>query len=165
MKLNQVVRLNPVIRGQFDLQQVNFFYPNGHHALKDIQMQIQPNKITALVGLSGAGKSTLISLLDKFYEPQQGTIQLDGIDINHIDTQYLRDHIGLVLQKNHIFQGSIFENIRYGKTDASLEDVILAAQKASHSLNKFCNCLRLMTQMPSCFQAVSNNGLPLHVCS
>ncbi|MCO8047653.1 ABC transporter ATP-binding protein [Acinetobacter towneri] len=123
--------LKPIIRGQFDLQQVNFFYPNGHHALKDIQMQIQPNKITALVGLSGAGKSTLISLLDKFYEPQQGTIQLDGIDINHIDTQYLRDHIGLVLQKNHIFQGSIFENIRYGKTDASLEDVILAAQKAS----------------------------------
>ncbi|MCA4778731.1 ABC transporter ATP-binding protein [Acinetobacter towneri] len=123
--------LKPVIRGQFDLQQVNFFYPNGHHVLKDIQMQIQPNKITALVGLSGAGKSTLISLLDKFYEPQQGTIQLDGIDINHIDTQYLRDHIGLVLQKNHIFQGSIFENIRYGKTDASLEDVILAAQKAS----------------------------------
>lgn len=123
--------LKPNIRGQFDLQQVNFFYPNGHHALKEIQMQIQPNKITALVGLSGAGKSTLISLLDKFYEPQQGTIQLDGTDINHIDTQYLRDHIGLVLQKNHIFQGSIFENIRYGKTDASLEDVILAAQKAS----------------------------------
>lgn len=123
--------LKPNIRGQFDLQQVNFFYPNGHHALKDIQMQIQPNKITALVGLSGAGKSTLISLLDKFYEPQQGTIQLDGTAINHIDTQYLRDHIGLVLQKNHIFQGSIFENIRYGKTDASLEDVILAAQKAS----------------------------------
>lgn len=123
--------LKPIIRGQFDLQQVNFFYPNGHHALKDIQMQIQPNKITALVGLSGAGKSTLISLLDKFYEPQQGRIQLDGTDINHIDTQYLRDHIGLVLQKNHIFQGSIFENIRYGKTDASLEDVIQAAKKAS----------------------------------
>ncbi|MCD0187072.1 MULTISPECIES: ABC transporter ATP-binding protein [Acinetobacter] len=123
--------LKPIIRGQFDLQQVNFFYPNGHHALKDIQMQIQPNKITALVGLSGAGKSTLISLLDKFYEPQNGTIQLDGIDIQQIDTQYLRDHIGLVLQKNHIFQGSIFENIRYGKTDASLEDVIRAAKKAS----------------------------------
>lgn len=123
--------LKPIIQGQFDLQQVNFFYPNGHHALKDIQMQIQPNKITALVGLSGAGKSTLISLLDKFYEPQNGTIQLDGIDIQQIDTQYLRDHIGLVLQKNHIFQGSIFENIRYGKTDASLEDVIRAAKKAS----------------------------------
>ena len=94
-------------------------------------MVIQPNKITALVGLSGAGKSTLISLLDKFYPPAAGQIQLDGIDLQDIDTQYLREHIGLVLQKNHIFQGTIFENIRYGKTDASLEEVIVAAKKAS----------------------------------
>ena len=121
----------PVIRGQFNLSGVKFYYPNGHHALKNIEMCIQPNKITALVGLSGAGKSTLISLLDKFYEPQQGSIQLDGVDLKDIDTQYLRDHIGLVLQKNHIFQGSIFDNIRYGKTDASQEEVIQAAQKAS----------------------------------
>lgn len=121
----------PVIRGQFNLSGVEFYYPNGHHALKNIEMCIQPNKITALVGLSGAGKSTLISLLDKFYEPQQGSIQLDGVDLKDIDTQYLRDHIGLVLQKNHIFQGSIFDNIRYGKTDASQEEVIQAAQKAS----------------------------------
>ncbi|MDM1771581.1 MULTISPECIES: ABC transporter ATP-binding protein [Acinetobacter] len=121
----------PVIRGQFNLSGVEFYYPNGHHALKNIEMCIQPNKITALVGLSGAGKSTLISLLDKFYEPQQGSIQLDGVDLKDIDTQYLRDHIGLVLQKNHIFQSSIFDNIRYGKTDASQEEVIQAAQKAS----------------------------------
>ncbi|MCP0917457.1 ABC transporter ATP-binding protein/permease [Acinetobacter indicus] len=121
----------PAIRGQFNLSGVEFYYPNGHHALKNIEMCIQPNKITALVGLSGAGKSTLISLLDKFYEPQQGSIQLDGVDLKDIDTQYLRDHIGLVLQKNHIFQGSIFDNIRYGKTDASQEEVIQAAQKAS----------------------------------
>ncbi|WP_168406134.1 ABC transporter ATP-binding protein [Acinetobacter indicus] len=121
----------PVIRGQFNLSGVEFYYPNGHHALKNIEMCIQPNKITALVGLSGAGKSTLISLLDKFYEPQQGSIQLDGVDLKDIDTQYLRDHIGLVLQKNHIFQGSIFDNIRYGKTDATQEEVIQAAQKAS----------------------------------
>ncbi|AVH15234.1 ABC transporter ATP-binding protein [Acinetobacter indicus] len=121
----------PVIRGQFNLSGVEFYYPNGHHALQNIEMCIQPNKITALVGLSGAGKSTLISLLDKFYEPQQGSIQLDGVDLKDIDTQYLRDHIGLVLQKNHIFQGSIFDNIRYGKTDATQEEVIQAAQKAS----------------------------------
>ena len=94
-------------------------------------MEIRPNKITALVGLSGAGKSTLISLLDKFYEPKDGKICIDGIDLQDIDTHYLREHIGLVLQKNHIFQGSIFENIRYGKTDASLEEVISAAKKAS----------------------------------
>lgn len=121
----------PIITGKFELKQVDFYYPNGHHALKSINMVIQPNKITALVGLSGAGKSTLISLLDKFYQPASGHIQLDGIDLEHIDTQYLRDHIGLVLQKNHIFQGTIFENIRYGKTDASLENVMHAAKKAS----------------------------------
>ena len=121
----------PNIRGQFDLSNVEFYYPNGHHALKNINMTIQPNKITALVGLSGAGKSTLISLLDKFFEPQGGAITIDGIDLKDIDTQYLRDHIGLVLQKNHIFQGSIFDNIRYGKTNASAEDVMQAARKAS----------------------------------
>ncbi|MDY6458565.1 ABC transporter ATP-binding protein [Acinetobacter faecalis] len=121
----------PSIQGKFTLENVNFYYPNGHHALKNINMEIRPNKITALVGLSGAGKSTLISLLDKFYEPKDGKICIDGIDLQDIDTHYLREHIGLVLQKNHIFQGSIFENIRYGKTNATLEEVIIAAKKAS----------------------------------
>ncbi|MDV2439595.1 ABC transporter ATP-binding protein [Acinetobacter gerneri] len=123
--------LKPNIQGKFELKNVDFSYPNGHRALHHINMTIQPNKITALVGLSGAGKSTLISLLDKFYQPEAGQILLDGIDLEDIDTHFLREHIGLVLQKNHIFQGSIFENIRYGKTDASLEDVMNAAKKAS----------------------------------
>ncbi|MCU4305829.1 ABC transporter ATP-binding protein [Acinetobacter ursingii] len=123
--------LKPIIHGQFELKQVNFSYENGHQALKNINMLIQPNKITALVGLSGAGKSTLISLLDKFYQPESGEILLDGVNLNQIDTHYLRDHIGLVLQKNHIFQGSILDNIRYGKMDASLDEVIVAAKKAS----------------------------------
>ncbi|OOS47255.1 ABC transporter [Acinetobacter baumannii] len=119
------------LTGKFELKQVNFFYPNGYHALKDINLTIQPNKITALVGLSGAGKSTLISLLDKFYLPQSGEILLNGSSLTEIDTQYLRDHIGLVLQKNHIFQGTIEENIRYGKMDATQNEIILAAKKAS----------------------------------
>ncbi|ENW79002.1 hypothetical protein F909_03324 [Acinetobacter sp. ANC 3929] len=119
------------LTGRFELKQVNFFYPNGYHALKDINLTIQPNKITALVGLSGAGKSTLISLLDKFYLPQSGDILLNGTSLTEIDTQYLRDHIGLVLQKNHIFQGTIEENIRYGKMDATQDEIILAAKKAS----------------------------------
>lgn len=119
------------LTGKFELKQVNFSYPNGYHALKDINLTIQPNKITALVGLSGAGKSTLISLLDKFYVPQSGEILLNGASLNDIDTQYLRDHIGLVLQKNHIFQGTIEENIRYGKMNATQDEIILAAKKAS----------------------------------
>ena len=130
-EIEQSGQQKPPVQGKFELNGVNFYYPNGHHALKDIEMEIRPNKITALVGLSGAGKSTLISLLDKFYEPQQGQIKLDGIDLKDYDTQFLRDHIGLVLQKNHIFQGTIFENIRYGKITASMDDVIEAAEKAS----------------------------------
>ncbi|ENU97498.1 ABC transporter ATP-binding protein [Acinetobacter variabilis] len=130
-EIEQSGQQKPPVQGRFELSGVNFYYPNGHHALKDINMEIRPNTITALVGLSGAGKSTLISLLDKFYEPQQGQIKLDGIDLKDYDTQYLRDHIGLVLQKNHIFQGTIFDNIRYGKTNASMDEVIAAAQKAS----------------------------------
>lgn len=130
-EIEQSGQKKPPVQGRFELSGVNFYYPNGHHALKDINMEIRPNTITALVGLSGAGKSTLISLLDKFYEPQEGQIKLDGIDLKDYDTQYLRDHIGLVLQKNHIFQGTIFDNIRYGKTNASMEEVIAAAQKAS----------------------------------
>ena len=123
------------IRGKFELQDVNFTYPNGNQALYDVNMTIEPGKITALVGLSGAGKSTIVNLLDKFYEPQTGRILLDGVDLRDYDTKYLREHIGLVLQKNHIFDGTIEENIRYGKPDATHEEVVEAARK-SHLLDQ-----------------------------
>ena len=118
------------IYGKFELQHVDFTYPNGNQALFDVNMTIEPNKITALVGLSGAGKSTIVNLLDKFYEPQVGTITLDGIDLREYDTQYLRDNIGLVLQKNHIFDGTIEENILYGNPNATHEEVVEAAKKS-----------------------------------
>lgn len=116
--------------GKFELRQVDFTYPNGTTALTDINMLIDPNKITALVGLSGAGKSTVINLLDKFYEPTSGEILLDGVSLSDYDTQFLRDNIGLVLQRNHIFDGSIRENILYGHPTATEEQVVDAAQKA-----------------------------------
>ena len=119
------------IHGKFELKGVDFTYPNGNQALWDVNMVIEPGKITALVGLSGAGKSTIVNLLDKFYEPQKGQILLDGVDLREYDTQYLRENIGLVLQKNHIFDGTIEENIRYGKPDATFEDVVEAARKSS----------------------------------
>ncbi|MBR6305579.1 MAG: ABC transporter ATP-binding protein [Bacteroidales bacterium] len=119
------------IHGKFELRGVDFTYPNGNQALWDVNMLIEPGKITALVGLSGAGKSTIVNLLDKFYEPQKGVITLDGVDLREYDTQYLRENIGLVLQKNHIFDGTIEENIRYGKPDATFEEVVEAAKKSS----------------------------------
>ena len=98
--------------------------------MKDINFTIKPNEITALVGLRGAGKSTIINLLDKFYEPQSGHIFLDGIDLKEYDTHFLRSKIGLVLQKNHIFKGTIHENIAYGLENATKEQVVEAAKKA-----------------------------------
>ncbi|WP_317131028.1 ABC transporter ATP-binding protein [Sphingobacterium daejeonense] len=119
------------INGLIEIKNVDFSYPNGHQALTDVSMRICPNQNTALVGLSGAGKSTIINLLDKFYEPTTGAIYLDGVDLREYDTEFLRENIGLVLQKNHIFKGSIADNIRYGKTDATLDEVMDAAKKAS----------------------------------
>ncbi|MDM1513123.1 ABC transporter ATP-binding protein [Myroides odoratimimus] len=118
------------IKGKIEIKDVSFDYPNGTSALKEVSMTIEPNQTTALVGLSGAGKSTVINLLDKFYAPTSGQILLDGVDLREYDTKELRKHIGLVLQKNHIFQGSIAENIRYGNPDATIEEVELAAKKA-----------------------------------
>lgn len=118
------------ITGLIEVQEVDFIYPNGTKALEQVSFSIRPNETTALVGLSGAGKSTIINLLDKFYQPTAGRILLDGVDLVEYDTNYLRNSIGLVLQKNHIFKGSISENILYGNPDATEEEIIEAAKKA-----------------------------------
>nr|WP_314494454.1 ABC transporter ATP-binding protein [uncultured Chryseobacterium sp.] len=118
------------ITGNFELKNVNFTYPNGTKALNDISMFIENGKTTALVGLSGAGKSTVINLLCKFYLPDSGEISLDKVDLNQYNNTFLRGDLGLVLQKNHIFQGSIEDNIRYGNMNAGFEEIEEAARKA-----------------------------------
>ena len=118
------------VKGDFVVKGVDFTYSNGTQALFGVDLHIEPGKITALVGLSGAGKSTIVNLLDKFYHPDCGSIQLDGVDLRDWDTQWLRENIGLVLQKNHIFSGSIEENIKYGNPAATHDDVVRAAKQA-----------------------------------
>lgn len=118
------------LKGEFVLRDVDFTYPNGTQALWDVNMTIPAGKTVAFVGLSGAGKSTLLNLLCKFYAPSDGEILLDGRNLLDYDTHLLRRSIGLVLQKNHIFRGSIEENIRYGYMRATTEDVVVAAKKA-----------------------------------
>lgn len=118
------------VMGNFTVNEVEFTYPNGVHALNNVTFTIPGNTITALVGLSGAGKSTLVNLLDKFYEPSSGKIFLDGIDLQKYDTQWLRDNIGLVLQRNHIFNDTVLENIKYGNQHATRDEIIEAAKKA-----------------------------------
>ena len=118
------------VKGRFELKNVEFTYSNGTHAIRNLSMTIEPGKTTALVGLSGAGKTTIVNLLDKFYAPNSGSITLDGVPLAEWDTQVLRDNIGLVLQKNHIFSGTIAENIRYGNPSATREEVEQAARQA-----------------------------------
>ena len=118
------------IKGKFDLQNIDFTYPNGTKALHNVSMTFENGKTTALVGLSGAGKSTVINLLCKFYLPDSGNILLDEVNLDEFDNTSLRNDIGLVLQKNHIFQGSIEDNIRYGNMNASFEEIETAAKKA-----------------------------------
>lgn len=118
------------IKGNFELKNVSFTYPNGTKALDDVSMTFENGKTTALVGLSGAGKSTVINLLCKFYLPDSGEILLDQVSLNDFDNTFLRDDLGLVLQKNHIFQGSIEDNIRYGNMHADSSEIEEAARKA-----------------------------------
>jgi ABC-type multidrug transport system fused ATPase/permease subunit len=118
------------IRGDFQLSGVSFTYPFGAKALENINMRIESGKTTAFVGLSGAGKTSVINLLVKFFQPDAGTIQLDGVDLKEYDTKFLRENIGVVFQENHIFNGTIADNIRYGNPSATDEEVEEAARKA-----------------------------------
>ena len=133
----------------FEIQDVSFAYPNGTQALKHVNLTIEKGKITALVGLSGAGKTTLINLLDKFYAPSSGSIRLSGMDISEIDTTWLRENIGIVMQKNHIFDGSVKENILYGRPDATDEEVYRAAKEAF--------IYDQIMQLPDKFETSANN--------
>lgn len=118
------------LEGAFEIKNVNFTYPNGTQALFDVSMKIPAGKTVAFVGLSGAGKSTLLNLLCKFYAPTTGEICLDEENLLEYETHLLRRKIGLVLQKNHIFRGSIEENIRYGNMEANFDEIKEAARKA-----------------------------------
>lgn len=119
------------LKGNFSFQHVDFVYPNGKQALKNVSFELKQGKTTALVGLSGAGKSSAMNLLAGFYDPTRGSILLDGKPLAEYDTDFVRENTGLVMQKNHIFAGTIEENIRYGDLNATREAIEEAAKKAS----------------------------------
>jgi ABC-type multidrug transport system fused ATPase/permease subunit len=118
-------------QGHFSLKNVDFIYPNGKQALRNVTLDLKPGKVTAIVGLSGAGKSSALNLLAGFYNPTQGSVLLDGQPLSGYDSEFVRENVGLVLQKNHIFAGTIEENIRYGRLEATADEVIEAARQAS----------------------------------
>jgi len=119
------------VRGRVEFEGVSFKYDEGGHVLKNINLNLEPGETAALVGPSGGGKSTLCSLIPRFYEVTEGTIRVDGTDIRNIKLDSLRKNIGIVQQDVYLFAGTILENIRYGKPEATREEIIRAAREAN----------------------------------
>ena len=119
------------MQGYVVLENVTFGYVPGKTVLKNISLYAKPGQKIAFVGSTGAGKTTVTNLISRFYDVEEGTITIDGVDIRDIKRDELRSHIAMVLQDTHLFTGTVMENIRYGRLDATDEEVIAAAKTAS----------------------------------
>ena len=124
------VTINDELTGAVDFEHVRFGYKADMPVIKDFTVHVEPGQKIAIVGPTGAGKTTIVKLLMRFYDVDFGTIKLDGININQIDRRELRKNFGMVVQDTWLFKGSIMENIRYGRLDATDEEVIEAAKAA-----------------------------------
>jgi ABC-type multidrug transport system fused ATPase/permease subunit len=118
-------------QGRVSFENVSFSYKKRKNTIRDITFEVEPGQRTAIVGPTGAGKTTLVNLLVRFYDPKSGTIKIDGTDVRRIKLASLRQQISLVLQEPLLFSGTIAENIRYGRLDASMDDVVAAAKAAN----------------------------------
>jgi subfamily B ATP-binding cassette protein MsbA len=117
--------------GRISFDNVHFSYDERQEVLHDIDLEIAPGEIIALVGPSGAGKSTIFNLIPRFYDPTEGCVRLDGQDLRELTQASLRGQIGIVPQEVLLFSGTIYENIRYGRLDATREEIVEAAQAAN----------------------------------
>ena len=120
-----------VVRGAITLLNVSFAYEDEQEVLRDIDLEIEEGEVIALVGPSGAGKSTIFNLIPRFYDPDSGSISIDGHDIRDVSQSSLRQHIGIVPQETLLFGGSIRENILYGKLGAEESEMFAAAKSAN----------------------------------
>lgn len=118
----------PPIKGRVKFENVSFWYKEGEPVLSGFDLEVEAGQTIALVGATGAGKSTIVNLFCRFYEPKGGRILVDGIDYTDMPENWIHESLGYVLQSPHLFSGTIAENIRYGKLDASDEEIIEAAK-------------------------------------
>ena len=125
-------KLVDAFTGQLDFKSVSFAYPSRPDtlALNEVTLTVRPGESLALVGPSGAGKSTLLDLVLRFYDPLKGNLTLDGVDVRDLTPTELRSHIAIVSQQPALFTGSVIDNIRFGRPDASLDEVRAAAESA-----------------------------------
>jgi ABC-type multidrug transport system, ATPase and permease components len=118
----------PPIKGEVSFDQVSFAYDNDSKVLNDVSFCIKPGEMIALVGPTGAGKTTIVNLISRFYDVQQGNIYIDGYNVKEVSIESLRNQMGIMTQDNFLFSGTIADNIRYGKLDATDEEIIAAAK-------------------------------------
>ena len=121
----------PAIEGRVIFDNVTFSYKEGQAALSNVSIQAEPGQMIALVGPSGSGKSTIANLIPRFYDIDSGSISIDGYDIREVTTNSLREQIGLVPQETMLFSTTVMENIRYGRLDATDEEIIAASKAAN----------------------------------
>lgn len=121
----------PTINGYVALNHLTFEYKKGEPALRQVDLTVNPGQVVAIVGPSGAGKTTIANMIPRFYDPTGGNITIDGIDIRTVTLRSLREQIGIVPQETVLFNGSVFDNILYGRLDASQEEVLEAAKAAN----------------------------------
>ena len=136
----------PKVQGAVKFDHVSFEYVTGKPILADVNIDVKPGQTIALVGPTGAGKTTIINLLTRFYDVTQGTIFIDGHDIRTVQQASIREQLGIVLQDTFLFSGTIMENIRYGRLDASDEEIYAAA--------KLANADRFIQLLPKGYQTV-----------
>ena len=122
----------PEVTGHVEFENVSFrYFKSGEYVLKDVSFEAQPGQTIALLGATGSGKTTIINLLPRFYDASEGAVLIDGHDVRDVKLNSLRSHIGIVLQETTLFTGTIRDNIAFGRPDASLDEVIAAAQAAA----------------------------------
>lgn len=122
------VTIMPEIKGNVRFEQVSFSYDENTKVLDDINFDIKPGETIALVGATGSGKSTIVNLISRFYDVQSGKVLIDGIDVKKVSIESLRKQMGIMTQDNFLFSGTIKDNIRYGRLDATDEEIIAAAK-------------------------------------
>ncbi|HEU4453944.1 MAG TPA: ABC transporter ATP-binding protein [Longimicrobium sp.] len=120
----------PAVEGRITLRGVHFAYPDGTEVLRGVDLDVAAGSTVALVGRSGAGKSTLVNLLCRFYEPQRGEVELDGVEVRALSLPFLRAKVGIVDQQTFLFSGTVLENLRFGRPDATLDEVVEAARRS-----------------------------------
>ena len=121
----------PSFRGDIEFDHVSFAYSEGYATLNDVNLKVEAGQIVALVGPTGAGKTTIASLIARFYDPQKGAVKIDGVDVRKYKIKSLRKQISFVLQETVLFRAPVWQNIAYGKPEASREEILRAAKLAN----------------------------------